>query len=643
MPAVPVTGYNMGFYDKRGGGAAANSLEAEARASYARYVASHPGTTVTYDQYAAAYADELVRRYNAQFDTGLMYKGYLARNPGTPVTYKQYVYVITHDPVVRNREIDAFTGKTAQEEREAAASETAEWDPAVKKAIDGYTHDIIQQQAAGDLEGVARKLALLKALLEGEIEKHNWLLYEDKLAAMAKLLKTIADFGGGLAGTEAVRLFAAAVRAYVAAATVPKPPVYTPLVPKPPDGWRYRTPADAANPEVGTTFGGREIIPVSVKGYPIMAPPGWRFLTPAEEAAAFASKKVGDVFAGHRIIRVSSPGAQLVKAPVPIVNIPARPITILPAANPGFQWVFRGGAWVQERLPPVTEFLVPGTTGLQQGTPAGWRVLQRNEVAPVGVARKYAGVTIVPIEGAVYVEPIPATPANTVLPIPAGPAIRPNIPPPGWLTPAQAEAFARNNLPWGGAGMTHVEQMEAIRELFPRLYRFHPAERLYEPIQILRPVGALAPPSGLSALALLTGGGGGSPGKDGVAGPAGAGGQLGYGALTGAGDNALLAYDSGTLPAGALDATETIITAARAGTLRNLFVRRAAAAVGTVRHIVRVNGVDTLITAAIAGVATTGSDTVNTSAVVQGDLISVHVVGAGGAVDAITRADLEIA
>ena len=97
--------------------------------------------------------------------------------------------------------------------------------------------------------------------------------------------------------------------------------------------------------------------------------------------------------------------------------------------------------------------------------------------------------------------------------------------------------------------------------------------------------------------------------------------------------------------------TAISITAPRAGTLRNLFVRHhsATSSASMVTYTVQVNGVDTTVTAALAANAVaTASNTVNTIVVAQGDRITVKVtksgvIGGGGGGGLKAVASMEIA
>lgn len=82
----------------------------------------------------------------------------------------------------------------------------------------------------------------------------------------------------------------------------------------------------------------------------------------------------------------------------------------------------------------------------------------------------------------------------------------------------------------------------------------------------------------------------------------------------------------------AANATEIQMAMTRPGTLRNLRLVNEAAGTdaATVTFTVRVNGVDTTITAALANAATgTASDTTHTASVVAGDLVSISITKSG--------------
>lgn len=114
-------------------------------------------------------------------------------------------------------------------------------------------------------------------------------------------------------------------------------------------------------------------------------------------------------------------------------------------------------------------------------------------------------------------------------------------------------------------------------------------------------------------------------GLQGFQGPASDGAVLAFGATINGG-TALTRYGNTTDAGLAVSSfPDTFIRAPRAGILRNLIAERTAAPASSATLTVRVNFVNTALTATIAGLATVGSNFVTTVAVAQGDIIEVHV------------------
>jgi hypothetical protein len=74
-----------------------------------------------------------------------------------------------------------------------------------------------------------------------------------------------------------------------------------------------------------------------------------------------------------------------------------------------------------------------------------------------------------------------------------------------------------------------------------------------------------------------------------------------------------------------------ILYGSDSGILRNLTFRTVSAVADDVTVVVRVNNIDTAITATILGGSSSAEDNVHTVAVVRGDLISVALSYPGGA------------
>jgi hypothetical protein len=141
-----------------------------------------------------------------------------------------------------------------------------------------------------------------------------------------------------------------------------------------------------------------------------------------------------------------------------------------------------------------------------------------------------------------------------------------------------------------------------------------------------------------------------TPGMPGPIGPAGTSAILGFGdnSISAGADTRFLDQWNGGNAAVAPTTESTPIVAPRAGTLRNLFVRHAAAAGNgnSVVYTVRINGVDTLLTCTLAtGAVGQAFDTLHTPVVAVGDRITLKAVKAispgGGSI--MVSATMELA
>lgn len=141
-----------------------------------------------------------------------------------------------------------------------------------------------------------------------------------------------------------------------------------------------------------------------------------------------------------------------------------------------------------------------------------------------------------------------------------------------------------------------------------------------------------------------------TPGMPGPVGPAGSSAIIAFGdnSIAPQADSRFIDQWNGGNAAVAPTAEIDPIVAPRAGTLRNLFVRHAAA-VGNgnnVVYTVRINGADTLLTVTLAtGAIGQASDTLHTPVVAQGDRITLRAtkpasIGAGAV---IVSATMELA
>jgi hypothetical protein len=141
-----------------------------------------------------------------------------------------------------------------------------------------------------------------------------------------------------------------------------------------------------------------------------------------------------------------------------------------------------------------------------------------------------------------------------------------------------------------------------------------------------------------------------TPGTPGPIGPAGSSAVIGFAdnSISAAADTRFIDEWNGGNTAVAPTTETTPIVSPRAGTLRNLFVRHAAAAGNgnLVVYTVRINGVDTLLTATLAtGAIGQASNLFNIALVAQGDRITLRAVKplAVGGGSIMVSATMEIA
>jgi RHS repeat-associated protein len=84
----------------------------------------------------------------------------------------------------------------------------APWNPQVLKALNSHLHDIAALSDLDPLDSdIGTHLQLLNAILDGDLQKYNQILYENTLVHCGNLLKGIVDTGGGLASGDILNKF----------------------------------------------------------------------------------------------------------------------------------------------------------------------------------------------------------------------------------------------------------------------------------------------------------------------------------------------------------------------------------------------------------------------------------------------------